>query len=162
MTIQFDCPTCKRKLRAPESSAGKKGKCPGCQKVFQVPAPVYEAEEERSSIVEIDGQAPEYQPEIDEPESDGGEPLDETSVPVPRRRGVAPAMIRWDMLVLAGAAFVCISFVVPWWRISETLPVAGERERTRLLVIEAGLNGDTAQSDVAGGSSATCPRAKAT
>jgi hypothetical protein len=127
MTIQFHCPTCKRKLRAPEASAGKKGKCPGCQKMFQVPAPVYEAEEARSSILEIDEQAPEYQPEIDEPENDGGDPFDETSAPVRRRRVVVPAMIAWDMLVLAGAVLVCISFVVPWWRMSETSPVADER-----------------------------------
>jgi hypothetical protein len=66
MTIQFDCPTCGKKLRAPEAAAGKKGKCPGCQNTFQVPEPVYEAEEAGPPVVEID----ESPPEIDEAQDD--------------------------------------------------------------------------------------------
>jgi predicted RNA-binding Zn-ribbon protein involved in translation (DUF1610 family) len=70
VTIQFECPTCGKKLRAPESAAGKKGKCPGCQKVFQVPEPIYEAEEADVPVVEIDEGASEDQPEIDETQDD--------------------------------------------------------------------------------------------
>jgi hypothetical protein len=69
MTIQFDCPSCGIKVRAPEASVGKKGKCPGCQNVFQVPEPVTESKEVGSRVVEIDDEAPEYQPQIEGPET---------------------------------------------------------------------------------------------
>lgn len=65
MTIEIDCPTCGRKLRAPESAAGKKAKCRSCQNVFQLPKPLLKAQEPRSPVVEIDEEPPEYQPESD-------------------------------------------------------------------------------------------------
>jgi serine/threonine protein kinase len=66
MVIQFNCPTCGRKLRAPESAAGKKAKCRGCQSVFEVPISVFKGPDPGPPVVEIDDEAPEYQPEIDE------------------------------------------------------------------------------------------------
>jgi hypothetical protein len=45
MTIQFECPSCRKALKAPDETAGKKGKCPHCHGPIQVPEPVYEAEE---------------------------------------------------------------------------------------------------------------------
>ncbi len=38
MTIKFDCPNCLRKLSVKDELAGKKGKCPGCQKNVLIPA----------------------------------------------------------------------------------------------------------------------------
>jgi hypothetical protein len=38
-TIEFACPYCDRQSRVPASFAGKQGKCPGCQKVIEVPDP---------------------------------------------------------------------------------------------------------------------------
>ena len=36
-SIEFNCPQCNRLVKTPASSAGKKGKCPGCQAVFDIP-----------------------------------------------------------------------------------------------------------------------------
>jgi uncharacterized RDD family membrane protein YckC len=38
-TIEFACPYCERVTRVPSTFAGKQGKCPGCQKVIEVPDP---------------------------------------------------------------------------------------------------------------------------
>ena len=35
--IDFNCPHCNNKLRAPEDSAGKNGKCPKCGKIVEIP-----------------------------------------------------------------------------------------------------------------------------
>ena len=37
--IEFECPYCERVSKVPFSFAGRQGKCPGCQKVIQVPDP---------------------------------------------------------------------------------------------------------------------------
>ncbi|MFP4106383.1 MAG: hypothetical protein ACLFVU_09870 [Phycisphaerae bacterium] len=36
--ITFDCDHCGSKLRVPDTKAGKKGKCPGCQAIIHVPS----------------------------------------------------------------------------------------------------------------------------
>lgn len=38
MTIPIKCPTCARKLNAPDRLAGKEGKCPHCETRFPIPA----------------------------------------------------------------------------------------------------------------------------
>jgi phage FluMu protein Com len=38
MTIEFPCPQCSQLVRTPDAAAGKKGKCPSCQAVMQIPA----------------------------------------------------------------------------------------------------------------------------
>jgi len=38
MTIRVTCPSCKKKIGAPESMAGKQGKCPHCGAKFLIPA----------------------------------------------------------------------------------------------------------------------------
>ena len=35
--IEFACPTCQKSVRTPPSAAGKKGKCPHCQTIVQIP-----------------------------------------------------------------------------------------------------------------------------
>lgn len=46
MPISVKCPHCGKRLKAPDSAAGKKAKCPGCGKAVQLPAEqVFEAEE---------------------------------------------------------------------------------------------------------------------
>jgi hypothetical protein len=45
MAIQFPCPTCGKELKAPDETAGRRGKCPHCQGSIVVPEPVYQAEE---------------------------------------------------------------------------------------------------------------------
>jgi hypothetical protein len=41
--MKFDCTNCGRKLRVPDATAGKKGRCPQCKVVLTVPAPAAEA-----------------------------------------------------------------------------------------------------------------------
>ncbi len=38
------CPSCQKKIKAPDSAAGKKAKCPSCGAVMMLPAPVQDAE----------------------------------------------------------------------------------------------------------------------
>ena len=44
MAISFSCERCGKKLKAPESAAGKSSKCPGCGATVTCPEPVYDAE----------------------------------------------------------------------------------------------------------------------
>ena len=44
MAISFSCPSCGKKLKAPDSAVGKSSKCPGCNTPVTCPEPVYEAE----------------------------------------------------------------------------------------------------------------------
>jgi predicted RNA-binding Zn-ribbon protein involved in translation (DUF1610 family) len=44
MAISFQCPKCGKKLKAPESAAGKSSPCPGCGTTVTCPEPVYDAE----------------------------------------------------------------------------------------------------------------------
>jgi predicted RNA-binding Zn-ribbon protein involved in translation (DUF1610 family) len=44
MPISFQCPQCGKKLKAPDSAAGKSSKCPGCGGTVTCPEPVYDAE----------------------------------------------------------------------------------------------------------------------
>src|SRR5258708_5606225 len=39
MAIQVDCPGCGKKLKIPDSSAGKRGRCPNCGGNIEVPMP---------------------------------------------------------------------------------------------------------------------------
>ena len=39
MPIEFPCPTCRHLVRTPDATAGKKGKCPQCGAVVQIPGP---------------------------------------------------------------------------------------------------------------------------
>src|SRR5262245_43529494 len=44
MSISFRCTHCGKKLKAPESAAGKSSTCPGCGNSVTCPDPVYDAE----------------------------------------------------------------------------------------------------------------------
>jgi DNA-directed RNA polymerase subunit M/transcription elongation factor TFIIS len=46
VSIEVNCPNCGKKLKAPDSAAGKRAKCPGCGSAVKVPEEqVYDAEE---------------------------------------------------------------------------------------------------------------------
>jgi hypothetical protein len=45
MPIQFDCPSCGKKVKAPDNMVGKKAQCPSCKSILVIPEPVYDAEE---------------------------------------------------------------------------------------------------------------------
>jgi predicted RNA-binding Zn-ribbon protein involved in translation (DUF1610 family) len=44
MSITFQCPDCGKKLKAPDTAAGKSSTCPGCGANVTCPDPVYDAE----------------------------------------------------------------------------------------------------------------------
>lgn len=44
MPIQFECPHCGRKLKAPDNAAGKSSNCPGCGRRVTAPEPIHDAE----------------------------------------------------------------------------------------------------------------------
>ncbi len=46
MSISFNCPRCKKKIKAPEKAGGKYGKCPHCNYPCYIPAPPDENEPE--------------------------------------------------------------------------------------------------------------------
>lgn len=37
MPIEFNCPSCGKAIRTPDGSAGKRGKCPNCESIMQIP-----------------------------------------------------------------------------------------------------------------------------
>jgi predicted RNA-binding Zn-ribbon protein involved in translation (DUF1610 family) len=44
MSISFQCPQCDKKLKAPDTAAGRSSNCPRCNAVVTCPEPVFEAE----------------------------------------------------------------------------------------------------------------------
>jgi hypothetical protein len=52
MSITFLCEHCQKEIKAPDASAGKRGKCPFCQQSVYVPAPA--ADEELIPLAPID------------------------------------------------------------------------------------------------------------
>ncbi len=54
--IKITCTNCGKQLEAPEGAAGKKGKCPGCEEVFNVPGiadgNIIDEDEEKTSVNE--------------------------------------------------------------------------------------------------------------
>ncbi len=46
MGISFDCEHCGRKIEAPDSAAGKLGKCPGCHNKVLIPQPQADEDDE--------------------------------------------------------------------------------------------------------------------
>jgi hypothetical protein len=44
MPLQFTCPECHERLKAPNEAAGRSIQCPRCQATIQVPQTIYEAE----------------------------------------------------------------------------------------------------------------------
>ncbi|MFN0051574.1 MAG: hypothetical protein ACKV0T_05245 [Planctomycetales bacterium] len=68
MPISVECPSCGKRLKAPDSAAGKKAKCPQCGTPVPIPEMVYEAEEAEESYGFQDPSLDEY----DAPEADDG------------------------------------------------------------------------------------------
>jgi hypothetical protein len=54
MPITFDCSTCGRQVTAPDSAAGKKGKCPYCGQANDVPFLIDEQEDDLIPLAPID------------------------------------------------------------------------------------------------------------
>ncbi|MCP4376450.1 MAG: hypothetical protein GY794_09780, partial [bacterium] len=52
MSLTFKCEHCHKKINAPDSAGGKRGKCPFCKESTYIPAPV--AEDEILDLVPLD------------------------------------------------------------------------------------------------------------
>ncbi len=80
MPIEFSCGTCGKKLRAPDTAAGKRVKCPACGGAAAVPGErIFDADEVSVPAGDADDSAP---------QDDGGEEFDERdSMDVERKRG---------------------------------------------------------------------------
>ena len=54
MPIKFNCPECGKNINAPDAAAGKRGKCPHCSKVVNIPVPPPPpAEEEDDGLIPL-------------------------------------------------------------------------------------------------------------
>jgi hypothetical protein len=60
MAISFKCGQCGKKLKAPDSAAGKSSTCPGCGNIVTCPEPIYDAE-----VVEMALEQPDKPPGVD-------------------------------------------------------------------------------------------------
>ncbi len=92
MTISVKCKTCGKKLKAPDSAAGKKAKCPGCGKVVKIPEPVYDAEEVDDGVDDAVEDYEDYEDygAADDSESYGFDGADEYSAPAMEQRRPCP------------------------------------------------------------------------
>jgi hypothetical protein len=70
MPIAITCPGCDKKLRVPDTSAGKKVRCPSCQKVVPVPKPEEDLVEPDDDLVEPDPEPPAKPKKTPEPKDD--------------------------------------------------------------------------------------------
>lgn len=53
MSIEFNCPSCEKSIRAPDTAGGKYGKCPVCEVKVYIPMPPA-AEDEEIKLAPID------------------------------------------------------------------------------------------------------------
>lgn len=98
MPISFSCRKCGKKLKAPDSAAGKSSKCPGCGATVTCPEPVYEAEPIVSDVPDI---LPDDPYGLDDSKPYG---LDEDNVqPLPSAEPRRPCPMCGEM-ILASAA----------------------------------------------------------
>lgn len=63
MAIKFSCPYCKKALAVKDEMAGKKAKCPGCQKILQIPTPKKVTVNADEIAAEVLSDAPKKPPE---------------------------------------------------------------------------------------------------
>ena len=81
MAISGECPSCGKKIKAPDSAAGRRAKCPHCGKTIKIPEAVHDAEE----VAEDDyGSEEDYDDDFgvsDESETYGLDGIDEYDSP---------------------------------------------------------------------------------
>src|SRR2546423_14264345 len=84
--MEFRC-DCGRKLRAAESAAGRRGRCPACGAIFTVPTPA-EAAVPEPELIPVSGL---HASPFDAPESsDDGSGLDDGEIPLAPTAYVPP------------------------------------------------------------------------
>jgi predicted RNA-binding Zn-ribbon protein involved in translation (DUF1610 family) len=60
MAISFQCPNCGKKLKAPDSAAGKQSSCPGCGNLVTCPEQVHDAEVVDMTMEPVDDERDPY------------------------------------------------------------------------------------------------------
>jgi len=129
MAIQFNCPYCTASIRVPDSTAGKRGKCPKCETLILIPQ-VERPEVDSAAVTRIDSQSPFEAPPSAEPstadhggaavDADGpavAVPMIETSQPLmasrvrQRRSRMSASMV---VPMVFGAALIVV--VLFWFR----------------------------------------------
>jgi hypothetical protein len=53
MPIKFECEDCHKIINAPDTAGGKRGKCPSCGKLVDIPLPPPPAEEEDPDLIPL-------------------------------------------------------------------------------------------------------------
>lgn len=53
MPIKFNCSECGKTINAPDAAAGKKGRCPQCSAVMEIPLPPPPAEQEDDDLIPL-------------------------------------------------------------------------------------------------------------
>ena len=66
MTINFVCPSCKKKVKAPVAASGKWGSCPHCNLKCYIPLPPAPEEEELKLIPLEEGEEQRYEDQLKE------------------------------------------------------------------------------------------------
>ncbi len=127
MTIKLNCKACSKELDIPDSFAGKKGKCPFCMEVLDIPA----ADGQPVDIPTEPGELPEPKPE-DQPQPAPAvdpEPLrpepEQAPQPAaaPRLAVDEPSPGKLRLSVLLPAAFLVVAAVVAALIINERLQI---------------------------------------
>ena len=81
MSISFSCESCKEKIKAPENSGGKWGKCPHCKHRCYIPLPKADDEPELKLIPLDESEETQMQRLIRETKDLTKEILSESQVP---------------------------------------------------------------------------------
>jgi DNA-directed RNA polymerase subunit RPC12/RpoP len=95
MAIEFHCPQCQRLMRTPDATAGKKGKCPGCGAITDIPRSAAAAAREGASTIKPAYQAAPAAPpaaaadKIEFPCSQCGKPV-RTAASLAGKKGKCP------------------------------------------------------------------------
>jgi len=87
MPIKFNCPKCGKKLSVPDSFAGRKARCPGCNEAVGVPASSQEEEIPKYDKAQIIGDK------------------------APFLEAIAPLLAKLDLAKIGRAAFI-IGFIL--------------------------------------------------
>jgi predicted RNA-binding Zn-ribbon protein involved in translation (DUF1610 family) len=101
MSISFQCNFCGRKLKAPDSAAGKTSTCPGCGNHVTCPEPVYDAE-----VVETTrepAKVPQFNPYADLDDDKPYGLVKPPPAPEPSAEGRRPCPMCGEMILMTAA-----------------------------------------------------------
>jgi hypothetical protein len=88
--LSFHCPVCHKPLNAPEARAGKKGKCPSCRQLVEIPGTGTAPHESAQALISLSDSA-ERQALLQHPEQSPAE--DDSSAPLLPHAPLAPPQV---------------------------------------------------------------------